>query len=156
MNILHPSNFSLCFVLLPSLVSSSCLPSFHFFSLPLLNLLHTAHLSVGLSSSSVAPPPQHQSPVHVCINLPTIVPLNHHWDNLATNILNRHTLHSRDNMAILSPACHSHTLHMHGKFCTLIPELIFILHISNNQSLHIPGCTIPDLCTACLSLTLPD
>ena len=49
--------------------------------------------------------------IHIVhIHLPTILPLNHHWNNLATNIPSLHTLHSQDNMPTLSPACHSYIL----------------------------------------------
>ena len=127
-SLLHPSSFffvlppNLCLFLLPSfpllfsslLFSSPPQPSSYcppFYSSLVLKC-GTAHLNINLLFIHI-----------VLINLPTILPLNHHWNNLATNIPSLHTLHSRDNMLTLSPAFHSYILHMHGKVCTLIPEL---------------------------------
>ena len=93
---LCPSIFSLC------LCSSHLLPlppashPSRFFSPPLLNLLHTVHLYIALSSSSVGPPSSTSTSCSfkMRINLPAILPYYCHWDNLATNILSLHTLHS--------------------------------------------------------------
>ena len=92
-------------------ISSLCLCSSHplplppashpscFFSPPLLNLLHTPSYCPPLYSSLVLKYGTTLLYINLLfiqmrINLPAILPYYRHWDNLATNILSLHTLHS--------------------------------------------------------------